>query len=52
MILKIQNILKEAMFKINYFNSMLPNIQKLFIEKEDLNFNTDSIINMSSIDNV
>ena len=52
MILKINNMLKETIFKINYFNSMLPNSQKLYFEKEEMNFNTDSIINMSSIENV
>ncbi len=51
-ILKTNNILKETIFKFNYFNSMLPSSQKIFFEKEELNFNTDSIINMSSIDNV
>ena len=52
LILKIQNILKETIFKINIFNSMLPSAQKISFEKEELNFNTDSIINMSNIDNV
>lgn len=52
LILKVQNILKETIFKINVFNSMLPNSQKILFEKDELNFNTDSIINMSFIDNV
>ena len=51
-ILKIQNILKETIFKINIYNRMLPSSQKLLFENEDLNFNTDSIMNMSNIDNI
>lgn len=52
LILKTNNILRETIVKINFFNSMLPNSQKIFFEKEELNFNTDSIINMSALDNV
>lgn len=52
LILKINNILKETIVKINLFNSMLPSSQKVFFEKEELSFNTDSIINMSALDNV
>lgn len=59
-LLKINNILKESMFKFNYFNQMLPNNTRIVTEySEDLNSSSNSppneknpqdhIINMQSM---